>query len=184
VIGIGQVEVDHHPQERVRHLQQHARAVTGGRVGAGGTTMVEVLQRRQALGDDVVAGLAAELGHERDPAGVMFVVRVVEALGCSAGHGQQSHLMISHLRANGAHWRGRRPKSARSPTLHARAAYPTLPDPGSCSVCMLDAAGRVSTDSSRPGRYLASQAKRTTPKRKISAAIAWLNRIGPNVSYE
>ena len=56
-------------------------AVTGVDLGAGGTAVVEVAQRGEGLGDDVVAGLAGQRGDERDAAGVVLVARVVEPLG-------------------------------------------------------------------------------------------------------
>ena len=66
-------------EERVRDLQQDAGAVTRVRVRAGGATMLEVAERLEALLDDGVRRLAPELGDQRDAAGVVFVVRVVEA---------------------------------------------------------------------------------------------------------
>ena len=66
-------------QQRVGDLGQDAGAVTGVRLGAGGAAVVEVVQRREALGDDAAGAAAAGVGHEGDAAGVLVVRRVVEA---------------------------------------------------------------------------------------------------------
>ena len=79
--GCGQLEVDDLAEERVRDLQQDAGAVAGVRLGAGRAAVLEVAQRGDRLGDDVVAGLAGQGGDERDTAGVVLVESVVEALG-------------------------------------------------------------------------------------------------------
>ena len=60
--------------------------VARGLVDAGGPAVVEVGERRQALGHDVVAGLTAELGDERDAAGVVLERRVVQSLSRAAWH--------------------------------------------------------------------------------------------------
>ena len=78
------------PQERVGDLQEDPRAVAGVRVGALGTTMLEVLERVERLLDHRVTGLAPQLRDQRDAARVVLVRRVVEACGprrsCSVVH--------------------------------------------------------------------------------------------------
>ena len=97
--GVGEVEVDNLAQEPVGHLQQHARAVPGGRVGTRCATVVEVLQGGQALGDDVVIGDAAQLRDEGDATGVVLEGRVVQALTGAGRHRVQRHL-ITPIYAN------------------------------------------------------------------------------------
>ena len=77
----GQLEVDDGAQERVGDLEQDAGAVAGVDLGAGGAAVVEVAQRGERLGHDVVAGLAGQGRHEGDAAGVVLVAGVVETLG-------------------------------------------------------------------------------------------------------
>ena len=75
-----ELEVDHGPVQRVRHLDQDARTVAGVRFGARRTTMLEVRQRAQAGGDELVARHPVEVGDERDAARVVLETRVVEAV--------------------------------------------------------------------------------------------------------
>ena len=77
---LGELEVDDLPEERVRHAQQDARAVPGVGLGPGGAAVLEVAQRGERLGDDVVAGDAGQRGDEGDAARVVLVARVVEPL--------------------------------------------------------------------------------------------------------
>ena len=72
-------------EKRVRDLQQDARAVTGVRVGPGGTAVLEIAESLQTLLDDCVRRLAPELGDQRDTTGVVFVGWVVEASGPLCG---------------------------------------------------------------------------------------------------
>ena len=87
--GVGparrQLEVDDLAQERVRDLDQDAGAVAGVGLGAGGAAVVEVAQGGEGLVDDVVARRATQGGHEGDAAGVVLVLRPVEALVCRLG---------------------------------------------------------------------------------------------------
>ncbi len=71
----------HLTEEQVRDTQQDPCAVAGVRLGAGGAAVLEVAQRRDRLGHDVVAGLAGQGGHEGDSTGIVLVETVVEALG-------------------------------------------------------------------------------------------------------
>ncbi|GII54015.1 hypothetical protein Pth03_24040 [Planotetraspora thailandica] len=50
--------------------------------------MVEVAQRRERLGDDVVAPAAGDVGHHGDAAGVVLVRGVIKALGLRKASGR------------------------------------------------------------------------------------------------
>ena len=67
-------------EEPVRDLQQDAGAIPGQRVGADGTPMGEILQDQQPVLDDGVALRALDVGDEAHATGVVFPVRVVQAL--------------------------------------------------------------------------------------------------------
>jgi hypothetical protein len=54
LVGLGQREAALGAQQFVRELKQDSGAVTAGRLGASGSAMVQVRQRRQAVGDDAV----------------------------------------------------------------------------------------------------------------------------------
>ena len=75
-----QLEADRRAQERVRKLDEDARAVTGLGVGAGRSAVLEMLERAQRLRDRLVAAHAVEPRDERDAAGVVLERRVIEAL--------------------------------------------------------------------------------------------------------
>ena len=89
----GQVERQDSAEEGVGDLNQDAGAVAGVRLCPGRAPVVEVAQRGEALGDQVVAGAAVEVAHEGDAAGVVFGFGAVEAHrsgalpGSSVGHG-------------------------------------------------------------------------------------------------
>jgi len=67
-------------QERVGQLDQDAGAVALQRVRTRGAPVREVLENRQALGDDRVAFLALDMGNEAQATCVVLVRRVVHAL--------------------------------------------------------------------------------------------------------
>ncbi len=77
----GQVEVHDLPQERVRNLDQDARAVAGVRLRTRGTAVVQVQQGGDALANDVVAGNAGQGRDERHATSIVLVAGVVEPLG-------------------------------------------------------------------------------------------------------
>ena len=77
------------PQEPVGHLHEHARAVAGVGLAAHGAAVVEVAQRGEAVGDDLVAGHAGEGRDHGDAAGVVLVPRVVHALGSRKALGER-----------------------------------------------------------------------------------------------
>ena len=68
-------------KKRVRDLHEDAAAVAHLGVGADRAAMVEVLEDREALLDDGVALAVLHVGDEADAAGILFVCRIVEALG-------------------------------------------------------------------------------------------------------
>ena len=76
----GQLEVDDGAEEAVRDLDQDARAVTGVRLGARGTTVLEVDQRGDGLLDDVARLAAVHVDDEGDATGVVLVGGVVQAV--------------------------------------------------------------------------------------------------------
>ena len=71
-IGGRQDEVDHVAQECMRHLDQDPGAVAAVGLGSGSATMVEVLQREQAVCDDLVGSTPMDIGDHRDTARVDF----------------------------------------------------------------------------------------------------------------
>ena len=70
----------HLPQEFVRHLEQHARAVARVVFTATGPTMLEILENFEAARQNVVRLHAIQVGDKADSAGIVFVLRVVQAL--------------------------------------------------------------------------------------------------------
>ena len=100
--GLGQREVDRGPQQRVGHLEHDPGAVPAGRLAAGGTTVVEVVQDDQGVAHDRVAGHAAGVGDGADPAGVVLVRGVVEPLRARGRAGlRHRHLVPPRRRAGG-----------------------------------------------------------------------------------
>ncbi len=67
--------------QRIGDLNKDARAVAHELVGPDRAAVIQVFQDLQTLLDDCVAFLALDMGHEADAAGVMFVLRVIQALG-------------------------------------------------------------------------------------------------------
>ena len=76
-----ELEVDDLAQEGVGDLHQDAGTVAGVGLGAGGTSVVEVAQRGQRLGHDVVAGHTGQGRDKGHAARVVLVARVVEPCG-------------------------------------------------------------------------------------------------------
>ena len=77
----GKFEGDLVTQEPVRHVDQDPRAVAGIRLGTGGATVIEVVQRGERLLNDVVARPASQCGDEGHTAVLRLRGRVVEPLG-------------------------------------------------------------------------------------------------------
>ena len=74
-------------EEAVRDLQQHAGAVAGVGLGAAGAPVVEAAEHLDGVLDDAVAAPALDVGYEADPAGVVLVPRIVQALLGGKGGG-------------------------------------------------------------------------------------------------
>ena len=135
--GLRQREGHHGPQDGVRHLQQHAGTVAGRLVRAGGAAMIEVLQGGQALGDDVVAGLPAQLRDEGNPAGVVLECGIVETLCGPCGHGHRHGLLLIFRSLSGRECQG-----ARRPSGNA-ARGRSIQNPGESVVSCGSHHGRV-----------------------------------------
>jgi hypothetical protein len=71
--------------QRVGQLQQDAGAVAHQLVRAHRAPVIQVLQDLQRLGDDVVALLALDMGHEADAARVVLVRARIQALFLQMG---------------------------------------------------------------------------------------------------
>ncbi len=87
--GRGQLEVHDAAEERVGQLGEDARAVAGADVGALGAAVLEVVERRERVHDDLVRRLVVQPGDHRDAAGVVLVAGVVQAFGlgsCNVRH--------------------------------------------------------------------------------------------------
>ena len=67
-------------QEAMRDLHEDAAAVAHLGIGADGAAVVEVPQDVEALRDDGVRFAVLHIDDEADPAGILLVVRIVEAL--------------------------------------------------------------------------------------------------------
>ena len=78
---LGQLEVDHLPEEEVGNLNQDACPVAGLDVGALGAAVLKVVERLQRPDDHLVRGLVVEPCHHRHATGVVLKAWVVEALG-------------------------------------------------------------------------------------------------------
>ena len=76
----GKVEVDDRAEEGIRHLREDAGAVAGARVRADRAAVLEVAQRGQRQGDDVVPWLAAQSRDHGQATGVLLERRVVHPL--------------------------------------------------------------------------------------------------------
>ena len=77
----GQVEVDNGSEERVGHLDQDPRAVAGVGLRTQCAAVLELTERADAGGDDVVRRTALQVCDEVHAARVVFETRVVETLG-------------------------------------------------------------------------------------------------------
>ncbi len=68
-------------EEAVRHLEEDAGAVARVHLAAAGAAMLEVLEHRQRLVHDLVGGAPLHVDDEADAAGVVLVLRIVQAGG-------------------------------------------------------------------------------------------------------
>ena len=64
----------------MRNLHQDTRSVTGVFLAAAGAAMIEVLQNRQRLLNDLMGFFTFDMDHEADAAGVVLETRIVQAL--------------------------------------------------------------------------------------------------------
>jgi len=107
--GGRQVEVDDLPEEPIGHLDRDAGAVAGVRLGPLRAPVLEVAERSDAHGDDLVAGPAFDVDHERDAAGVVLVGRVVQAerggkVGRPGGAQLRAHVSRHHCPSTSLVW--------------------------------------------------------------------------------
>ena len=80
-IDVRQLDRHDRAEERIGDLHQDASAVATVGFGPGGATVLEVAQCLQALLDEVVAGATRDVDDERNAAGVVLLLRVVQTLG-------------------------------------------------------------------------------------------------------
>ena len=78
-------------EERVRHLDEDARAVAGARIAPGRAAMREAAEHFDPLLHHVVRRPPLEIGDEAEAAGVVLEARVVEALGGREGHSRADY---------------------------------------------------------------------------------------------
>src|SRR5262249_48383152 len=95
----------------VRNLHQHPGAVARSRVASAGSAMGQVVEHLEPLLQDVVRAYALGVDQEADPAGVVLVRWIVEALA----RGDAARLMHRYVLLDSpepflaAPWRWRRP---------------------------------------------------------------------------
>ncbi len=68
-------------EETIRNLDKHTRTVAHQRVGANRTTMGEVFKHLETVFNNLMRLLAFHMRDEADATGVMFITRVIKALG-------------------------------------------------------------------------------------------------------
>ena len=84
----------------VRHLDEDARAVTSIGLAASGTTVVEVGENLECVGDDFMRFPALHIDNEADAAGIVFERGIVEAL-FSRGTSGRSLRRVEGVRRGG-----------------------------------------------------------------------------------
>src|SRR5260370_18017865 len=67
-------------KELVWDLEENSGAIAGFRIASAGTAVRQVEQHLDSLAYDVVTFVAADAGHESDPAGVVLLRRMVHTL--------------------------------------------------------------------------------------------------------
>src|SRR5262249_9278683 len=96
--GFGQREVDHGAQELVGYAYGDARAVTGVRLSAPGTAVVEAAHRGKTTLDDLMRSTTGHVHDEGDATRVMLVTRVVETLpGWLRGAHSDPPAVVQHV---------------------------------------------------------------------------------------
>ena len=73
-------------QQAIGHLDQAAGTIAHQRVGPDRAAMVEIDQDLQAATDDLVRLAALDIGHEADPARIVFVAWIVQSLALRKSH--------------------------------------------------------------------------------------------------
>ena len=77
------------------NLDENAGAVARLGIAACCSAMGEVDEDLKALADNVVAFFALDAGHEAHAAGIVFIARMIETLGC-----RNAMMMIRCLHGN------------------------------------------------------------------------------------
>ena len=72
-------------EESVRNLNEDSGAVASFRIAARRAAMSEVDEHLQALADDLVAFFTADVCDQSHAAGIMFIARMIKALGAGDG---------------------------------------------------------------------------------------------------
>ena len=85
-------------QQRVRNLQENSGAITQQRVGSNCTAVINILQNLQRLRNDFVRSFTLNMRDKTDTAGVMFVFRVIQALGRWKSHSKIHSCQMPTLR--------------------------------------------------------------------------------------
>ena len=83
MLGLGQLDPQRpapRDEKLVRNLNQDARAVAGIVFASACAAMVEIVERGQAVADDLVRFPAFQVDDEAHPAAIVFVSRVVQPL--------------------------------------------------------------------------------------------------------
>ena len=88
--GVGQRERDVLPEERIRRLNQNARAVARVRFAAAGAAVLQIDQDLQRLAHDVVRARALHVHDEADATRVALVLRAIQTL-TGRGHLGSEH---------------------------------------------------------------------------------------------
>ena len=79
----------------VRNLHQNAGAVAGERIAAAGAAVSEIDENFQALTDDLVAFLAANVHDETHSAGVVLIRRVVQTFARRGSNGNCDCMVVT-----------------------------------------------------------------------------------------
>ena len=72
--------------QRIGDLQQDSRTITQQRIGADSTAVIDILENFQRLRDDIVRSHTFDMRDKSDTTGVVFVTRVIQALGRWVSH--------------------------------------------------------------------------------------------------
>src|SRR5262245_26844088 len=67
-------------KESMRHLKQDSRTVTGIFFATASPAVIEILQNRQRLFDNLVGFLTLDIDHESDATSIVLKPRIIKAL--------------------------------------------------------------------------------------------------------